>query len=66
VGIHADGGTPDGDLTKEGGGQMAAGRCPDGLFVAMAGAVSNLICETGNELRPPPQILPPNVMIMKR
>jgi hypothetical protein len=66
LGVDTDGGTPDGDFTKKGGGRMAAGRCPDGLFVATAGAVSNLICETGNELRPPRQILAPNVMIMKR
>jgi hypothetical protein len=48
--IDADGGTPDGYFTKEVGGQMAAGRCPYGLFAAVAGGVSDLIREAGNEL----------------
>jgi hypothetical protein len=50
LGVDAVRGSPDGDLTKEGGGQMAARRCPYRLFAAMAGAVSDLICEAGNEL----------------
>jgi hypothetical protein len=66
VGINAVGGTPDGDFTKEGGDQMAARRCPSGLFAAMAGGVSDLICEAGHELRPLRQVLAPNLMIMKR
>jgi hypothetical protein len=66
LGVDADGGTPDGDVTNEGGGQMAARWCPCGLFAAVAGAVSDLICKTGNELRPLCQVLAPNVMIMKR
>jgi hypothetical protein len=45
---------------------VAARRCPYGLFAAMAGAVSDLICEADNKLRPLHQILRPNVMIMKR
>jgi hypothetical protein len=43
LGIDADGGTPDGDFTKQGGGQMAPRWCPYRLFAAMAGAVSDLI-----------------------
>jgi hypothetical protein len=66
LGIDADGGTPDGDFTKDGGGQMAALRCPCGLILAMAGAVSDLICEVDDELRPLRQVLGPKVMIMKR
>jgi hypothetical protein len=66
VGIDADGGSPDGDFTKECGGRVAARWCPDGLFTAVAGAVSDLICKAGNELRPLRQVLAPNVMIMKR
>jgi hypothetical protein len=66
VGIDADGGSPDGDFTKECGGRVAAQWCPDGLFAAVAGAVSDLICKAGNELRPLRQVLAPNVMIMKR
>ena len=66
VGIDADGGSPDGDFTTECGGRVAARWCPDGLFAAVAGAVSDLICKAGNELRPLRQVLAPNVMIMKR
>ena len=66
VGIDAGGGSPDGDFTKECGGRVAARWCPDGLFAAVAGAVSDLICKAGNELRPLRQVLAPNVMIMKR
>ena len=50
MGIDADGGTPDGDLTEEGGGRVAARRCPYRLFAAMAAAVSDLICEADNKL----------------
>jgi hypothetical protein len=50
LGLDADGGSPDGDFTKDGGGQMAARRCPYGLILAVAGAVSDLIGEAGNEL----------------
>ena len=64
-GVDADGGTPDGDFTKKGGGRVAARRCPYGLFAATAGAVSNVICEVDYELRPLRQILAPNVMILK-
>ena len=66
LGIDADGGSPDGDFTKEGGGRVAARWCPYGLFAAMAGAVSDVICEADYELRPLCQVLGPNVMIMKR
>ena len=45
---------------------MAARRCPYRLFAVLAGAVSNLICEADNELRPLRQVLAPNGMIMKR
>jgi hypothetical protein len=65
LGVDADGGSPDGDFTKKGAGRVAAGRCPYGLFAAMAGAVANLICEVDYELRPLRQILAPNVMILK-
>ena len=37
-------------FTKKGGCRVAAWWCPYRLFAAMAGAVSNLICEAGNEL----------------
>jgi hypothetical protein len=63
--IDTDGGTPDGYFTKKAGGRVAARRCPNGLFVAMAGAVSDLICEADNEPRPLRQVLAPKVMIMK-
>jgi hypothetical protein len=59
LGIDADGGTPDGDLTEEGGSRVAARRCPYGLFAGMAGAVSDLICEADNKLRPLRQVLAP-------
>jgi len=65
LGIDTDGGTPDGYFTKKGGGRVAARRCPYGLFAAMAGAASNLICEVDNELRPLRQIPAPKVMILK-
>jgi len=64
LGVDADGGSPDGDFTTECGGRVAARWCPDGLFAAVAGAVSDLICKAGNELRPLRQVLAPNVMIM--
>ena len=66
LGGDADGGTPDGDFPKKGGSRVAARRCPYRLFAVLTGAVSNLICEADNELRPLRQILTPNVMIMKR
>ena len=50
LGVDADGGSPDGDFTKDGGGRVAARRCPDRLFTATAGAVSDLICKAGNKL----------------
>jgi hypothetical protein len=65
LGVDADGGTPDGDFTNKGGSRVAARRCPYGLFAAMAGAASNLICEVDNELRPLRQIPAPKVMILK-
>jgi hypothetical protein len=66
LGVDADGGPPDGDFPKEGDGRVAARRCPYRLFAVLAGAVSNLICEADNELRPLRQTLAPNGMIMKR
>jgi hypothetical protein len=66
LGVDAVGGAPDGDVTKEGGGRVAARRCPYRRFAALAGAVSNLICEAENELRPLRQVVAPNGMIMKR
>jgi hypothetical protein len=60
------GGPPDLDFRDEGDARVAARRCPCRLFAVLAGAVSNLICEADNELRPLRQILAPNVMIMKR
>jgi hypothetical protein len=63
LGIDTDGGTPDGYFTKKAGGRVAARRCPYGLFAAMAGAVSDLICEVDNEMRPLRQIPAPKVMI---
>jgi hypothetical protein len=64
--VDAVRGSPDGDFTKKGGGRVAARCCPYGLFAAMAGGVSDLICEAGNNLRPLRQVLGPDVMIMKR
>jgi hypothetical protein len=64
--VDADGGTPDLDFTDECDAQRAARRCPYWLFAALAGAVSDLICEADNELRPLREVLAPNVMIMKR
>jgi hypothetical protein len=66
LGVDADGGTPNGDFTKEGSGRVAARRRPCGLFAVLAGAVSNLICEADNELSPLRQILAPNGIIMER
>jgi hypothetical protein len=48
--VDAVRGSPDGDVTKKGGGRVAARCCPYGLFAAMAGGVPNLIREAGNEL----------------
>lgn len=48
--VDAVRGSPDSDFTKKGGGQVVARRCPYGLILAVAGAVSDLICEAGNEL----------------
>jgi hypothetical protein len=64
--VDAVRGSPDGDFTKKGGCRVAARRCPYRLFAAMAGAVSDLICKAGNELRPLRQVCAPNMMIMKR
>jgi hypothetical protein len=64
LGIDTDGGTPDGYFTKKAGGRVAARRCPYGLFAAMAGAVSDLICEV-DEMRPLRQIPASKVMIPK-
>jgi len=58
-------GSPDGKFTKRGGCRVAAGRCPYRLFAAMAGTVSDLIREAGNELGPLSQISTPHVMILK-
>jgi hypothetical protein len=66
LGVDADGGTPDLDFTDKGDAQRAARRCPYWLFAALAGAVSDLICEADNELRPLRQVFTPNVMITKR
>jgi hypothetical protein len=48
--VDAVRGSPDGDFTTKGGGRAAARCCPYGLFAAMAGGVSDLIREAGNEL----------------
>jgi hypothetical protein len=48
--VDAVRGSPDGDFTKKGGGRVAARCYPYGLFAAMAGGVSDLIGEAGNEL----------------
>jgi hypothetical protein len=66
LGVDADCGAPNGDFTEEGDARVAARRRPYRLFAVLAGAVSNLICEADNELRPLRQILAPNGMIMKR
>ena len=50
MGIDTDGGTPDGDFTKQGGGRVAAWWCPYRLLAAMAGGVSDLIYEVDDEL----------------
>jgi len=49
LGVDAEGGPPDLDFIDEGEAWVAARRCPDRLFAAMAGA-SDLICEVDNEL----------------
>jgi hypothetical protein len=64
--VDADGGTPDLDFANEGVARVAARRCPYRLLAVLAGAVSDLICEVDNELRPLRQVLSPKVMIMKR
>ena len=65
LGVDADGGPPDGDFTDECHARVAARRCPYRLFTALAGAISNLISQVDNKLRPLRQVLTPNVMIMK-
>jgi hypothetical protein len=65
LGVDADGGTPDGRFAEEGGARVAVRRCPYGLFAALAGAVSGLICEADYKLRPLREVLAPNVMISK-
>jgi len=65
LGVDADGGAPNGDCTKEGGCRVAARRCPYRLLAVIAGAVSDLISEADDELRPRRQVLA-NVMILKR
>jgi hypothetical protein len=59
LGVDADGGAPDCDFGDEGDARVAARRCPYRLFAFLAGAVSNLICEADNELRPLRQVLAP-------
>ncbi len=65
-GVHADGGTPDGDFTKEGRGRVAARRCPHRLRAVLGGVASNLSGEANHQLGPRGQVLAPNGMIMKR
>ena len=65
-GVHADGGTPDGDFTKEGRGRVAARRCPHRLRAVLGGVASNLSGEANHQVGPRGQVLAPNVMIMKR
>jgi hypothetical protein len=65
-GVHADGGTPDGDFTKEGRGRVAARRCPHRLRAVLGGVASNLSGEANHQLGPRGQIHAPNGMIMKR
>jgi hypothetical protein len=65
LGGDADGGPPDLDFTDEGGCRVAAWPCPYWLFAVLAGAVSDLICEVDNKMRPLRQIPAPKVMIPK-
>ena len=64
--IDAVGGPPYRDFADEGGACVTSRRGPDRPFAVLAGAVSNMICEADNKLRPRRQVLTPNVMIMKR
>ena len=64
-GVHADGGTPDGDFTKEGHGRAAARRCPHRLRAVQGGVASNLSSEANHQLGPRGQVHAPNGMIMK-
>jgi hypothetical protein len=48
--VDAVRGSPDGDFTTKVGGRVAARCCPHRQFAAMAGGVSDLIREPGNEL----------------
>jgi hypothetical protein len=65
-GVHADGGTPDGDFTNEGRGRVAARRCAHRLRAVLGGVASNLSGEVNHQLGPRGQVLAPNGMIMKR
>ena len=66
LGVHADGGTPDGDFTKEGRVRAAARRCPHRLRVVVGGVASDLSGEANHQVGPRGQVLAPNGMIMKR
>ena len=55
-GVHADGGTPDGDFTKEGRGRVAARRCPRAV---LGGVASNLSGEANHQVGPRGQVLAP-------
>jgi hypothetical protein len=64
--VDANGGTPDGDFTKEGRGRVAARRCPHRLRAVLGGVASNLSGEANHQLGPRGQVFAPYGMIMKR
>ena len=47
-GVHTDGGTPDGDFTKDGRGRVAARRRPHRLRAVLGGVASNLSGEANH------------------
>jgi hypothetical protein len=66
VGVDAIGGPPHSDFTKEGGAQRTALRHPMGLSAVVVGVMSNVVGEVGDQLGPPPQVLPPVGVIVDR
>src|SRR4051812_8762669 len=58
--VDAYGGPPDGDFTNDGGGRVAARRCPHGLRGVLGGVASNLCGEANHQPGPRGQVLAPN------
>ena len=66
VGVDAVGGSPDGDVTDEGGAQCSARGCPCGLGGVVEGVVSDVTGELGDQLRSLDQVVTPVGVIADR